>query len=105
MATGTSKKVTNDSGSGYCKMPDGTLIQFGYASILAERLFLLLKFPTQFVNNSYAFTATPEFRDTRDVWMTYYDNSSNPTGSIYVYRNTALSTAQNFSWIAIGRWK
>lgn len=105
MASGTIKNYANDSDTGYCKMADGTLIQFGYSTILADRLFLILTFPTQFVNNSFAFTVTPEFSDTRDVWMTYYGNSNNPTGSIYVYRNTALNTAQNFNWIAIGRWK
>ena len=29
MATGKIEKVMNDSGSGYCKMPDGTLICWG----------------------------------------------------------------------------
>ena len=29
MAQGIMQKVTNDSGTLYCKMPDGTLIQWG----------------------------------------------------------------------------
>lgn len=33
MATGIIKKVISDSGSGYCKMPDGTLIQWGAISV------------------------------------------------------------------------
>ena len=33
MATGKIEKVMNDSGSGYCKMPDGTLICWGHVIV------------------------------------------------------------------------
>lgn len=39
MATSTIKQTMNESNSSYCKMPDGTLIQWGALSIAGNATF------------------------------------------------------------------
>jgi len=97
--------VINESAAGYCKMPDGTLIQYGFYEIPSGAARVLVNFPLSFVNNNYSFTATPAFGEARDVWLTFYNNSSNVKGSIYVYRQSSPDSVQGFCWLAIGRWK
>ena len=52
MATGKIEKVMNDSGSGYCKMPDGTLTCWGTISV---------PYPTAITNATGKFLLTSIF--------------------------------------------
>lgn len=101
------------SGSGYCKMADGTLMQWGYSI-----------FPAQAVGNQYlsvtfpvAFTARPAVTVSPHDTLNFYTYMSNLTVSAtsgYVTNGTTLwlyakrlnaSAAWGVSWIAVGRWK
>ena len=113
MATSIIPQVTNNSGSGYCEMPDGTLIQWGTISNLT--------FDNK-VSIGSSKTMTKSFVDTNFSVIATSFGSSN---SDLVFRmgcdatavnkfdwrmvsgsNQALSiTNRAFFWIAIGRWK
>ena len=106
MATSTIEKVTNNSGSGYCKMPDGTLIQWGTAQGTGEHYF-----PVSFVDTSYTVLVgvgypTPSYITNISVLGGHPHNQSE--FSIIVF-NTDGSTPSKanvlFRWLAIGRWK
>ena len=90
MATGKIEKVTNDSGSGYCKMPDGTMILYGVKHVATG-------------NNrmNYSF----DFADTPTVFLTSKSNATvyvNATYATYFLLNSSAET--DVSWLAIGRW-
>ena len=61
MATGTMEKVTNNSGSGYCKMPDGTLIQWSDITIEANASNVQITFEIPFISSTYGFSLTPYY--------------------------------------------
>lgn len=102
--------VNNDSGNNYCKMPDGTLIQWGtksYSGTIAAggTATDTVTFPTSFANSSYSLicnllTSVPSQRtaslSTRSV--------SSATISLQNTYSSA-SDGATYSWIAIGRWK
>lgn len=91
--------MTNSSSQGYCKMGDGTLLQWGYTSVSA--LTTPVDMPLDFKDTTYY------------VQITLIANSNTATNVTAV---TTLST-QRFSfgvntnpsggayWLAIGRWK
>lgn len=103
----------NDSGAGYCRMPDGTLIQWGRAQGIAfnnvSNVEVEVSLPIDFIDTNYDVCVTPT-----------------TTGVInYIFRVGAFpSTINSFlfdlvsgdgapitianrsvSWLAIGRWK
>lgn len=109
MATGDIKQVTNNSGSNYCKMPDGTLIQWGviggYQS--AKRRDLTVNFPISFLNT-----------DAYQVFVTsMFSSESTPYECLGIVKHVSASqciihqvnATDNYSntiaWLAIGRWK
>ena len=114
MATGKIEKVMNDSGSGYCKMPDGTLMCWGtfsgegYAatqvgSLYVVELSLSITFPV-------AFSAKPAvmFSPSGDPYSIPAEGVEYSTTGITklgVVRPTRGNIFPNFSWFAIGRWK
>ena len=98
MASGTIQISTNDSASTYCKMPDGTLIQWGAVTIPSGVSVVEIKFGYSFVDTNYSLT------------LASYQNgistniSSKEAGRGYVGRTPATAT-NSMDWIAIGRWK
>ena len=108
--------VAADSGSGYCKMPDGTLMCWGVVSISgvdinkawgqvyeSARLDLGVTFPMPF-------TSRPVLALQQSVspagWIETADWTTTGIGGYYLVRPTpAIGTSGRISWLAIGRWK
>lgn len=109
MASGTTQKITPESGSGYCKMPDGTMIVWGIfafpSASAAGTVSASVSFPMTF---SSAPTIVMTWRDTRGA-PTYCGslNSRNITGSGFTA--DAYYNQGGYSWsasyLAVGRWK
>ena len=116
MASGTIKMTTNDSGTGYCKMPDGTMICWGQIVITgkagtargngglytAEFSGTLATFAKPFISrpnvtmsanrNGYSIVCCAEWNATA---ITYAE----------IGRPTSGDVVPALSYIAIGRWK
>lgn len=88
----------NESGTGYCKMSDGTLIQWGTVTIPEGLYVEAITFSKAFLNTTYSVT------------FGVYDNgipvniSSKYTGGCRVGR-TPNTAANSIDWQAVGRWK
>ena len=119
MATSIIKQVTNNSGTGYCKMPDGTLICWGNKTIpLTASHFInwstadikradlgdnnYIPFPVSFASPP-AVSATIN----NDAWAFVLTVRASTTAiyEICIARQTAYEGSYNLGWIAIGRWK
>lgn len=93
----------NESGANYCKMPDGTLIQWGDASIAAHEQITTVTFPIAFINTNYTVSVLGVFANTRDVAFVY---GVATTTNIEIYESLSdASLEEPFKWLAIGRWK
>jgi hypothetical protein len=112
MAKSKKEKVIPESGTSYCKMPDGTLMCWGVTKMPSDGT-LKISFPKAFVVSgglSYSFTCS---------WFSVNGNVSGEIGtqktfnkaadSIYVTIAGSMPTAfvdrLYVSWVAIGRWK
>lgn len=102
MANGVIPQPQNNSGDGYCKMPDGTLIQWGRTQIAANSSAVTISFSQRFTRNTYGFSVCGEYGNTSGA---VFALASIEAGSIQVYRSQSQSYAQGFRWMAIGRWK
>lgn len=102
--------MANNSGAGYCKMPDGTLIQWGSASITRS----------VGINESSAITfPIPYLSTTSPLVFTTFNTrayspylSSNPSDVFYnefkivlVNSNATAYSDGTVNWLAVGRWK
>lgn len=122
MAIGKIKKVTNDSGSGYCKMPDGTMIQWGTASITSGTfintntgssgmwdLSCNFTFPFSFAAGSSPRVFGTAKYSTGHMIPVGFFSSSATTAACELYdfyqRVPSASTPYYIEWTAIGRWK
>ena len=106
MATESIKKVSNDSASGYCRMPDGTLIEWGSFSVsIGANTYIEseLAFPIEFYN-APSLALTPQiWSNPADYsWVVRSASQSNPTLRL---GNRGSATTVKWLWIAIGRWK
>ena len=97
------------SGTNYCKMADGTLIQWGYKSgILINsdaEVGQEINFPIPFnSSNNVLVCVTPQTALVKN-FQTTVTAIKNTSFEVYVY--SSYSTAANLTvgWIAIGRWK
>lgn len=98
MATGTIKQVTNNSTSNYCKMPDGTLIQWGSVTVAADSYVVTAYFSVPFTNANYA--ACVQAKETGTAW-----NVGDVRSDRMRIGRTPSTAANNYYYIAIGRWK
>ena len=122
MAIGKIKKVTNDSGSGYCKMPDGTMIQWGTASITSGTfintntgssgmwdLSCNFAFPFSFAAGSSPRVFGTAKYSTGHMIPVGFFSSSATTAACELYdfyqRVPSASKPYYIEWTAIGRWK
>lgn len=110
MASGIIEKLSNDSANGYCKFPDGTLIQWGTADNTTAG-YAEITFPQPFLNRGYAIVGTPR-HSSGHTSLDYFTilAPSSTTGAIAYFRKATDSapdtdTTANISWCAIGRWK
>ena len=115
MATGTIAKVTNNSSTGYCKMPDGTLICWGNYSASARstsaagNLYTTgafnpnITFPVAFVAEP-SVMITPGSGDAYSIVLVSIYSKTAIT-SVTLGRPNSGSLYPTFSWVAVGRWK
>lgn len=109
MATGKIENVTIVGGSGYCKMPDGTLMCWGSATNSGG--YVSVPFPVAFINGGPdTFIATPKYTTEYPKldYRTIAQASTNVSGVINFKQlgSTASYTDSAVSdWLAIGRWK
>ncbi len=89
----------NNSDYNYCKMPDGTLIQWGTTSISA--LTTIVQMPMSFKDTAYYALVTLIANTNNATNVTAITLSAVDRFSIGV--NTIPSDGAR--WIAIGRWK
>lgn len=119
MATGTVTKVIPTSGTGYCKMPDGTLIQWGklslgskstaaigslYGAGYSDPQHFLVAFPFEFYSTDTTSFFISPIGGTYEI-ITAIAANYQGIQQIDVARPTSGSISGNFSWLAVGRWK
>lgn len=118
MATGTIKQTTNNSGTGYCKMPDGTLIQWGdvwYTDVgsftqngAVYILAVALTFPKAFVDGNIFVTGSSKIGQAPEFAFGVA-NKTSTNATIRCMNSTAqtvsTTTQLRVHWMAIGRWK
>ena len=97
--------MTNSSGTtsdgGYCKMGDGTLIQWGEQTT-SGLLTTYVNLSQAFKDTSFTVMVTPIANSNSAGNITYTSNNTTTNFSVGV--NNA-SVVASFHWIAIGRWK
>lgn len=108
----------NDSGTNYCKMPDGTLMCWGSfdTGTLNANVAWGSLYETPAISVSVAFPV--RFSIAPCVWYKCRTTSSQCFledativsttgigGSIYLYRPSSTSVSAFVQWLAIGRWK
>ena len=120
MATGTINVMTNESGTGYCKFPDGTLMCWGNkiipisasdfqnwttsdiqrADLGASKINV--SFPVNFIAAPAMFVTI-----NNDAWAFVLSASAVYSGidRITIARQNAYEASYNIGWLAIGRWK
>lgn len=93
-----------ESGEGFAKFPDGTLIQWGRADILENEQSVRVSFPVPFISSpSFSVTASWVFENT--VYVTI---GSLGTGGVDIYIKGVtfgITKTRSCKWQAIGRWK
>lgn len=99
----------NDSGLHYCKMPDGTLIQWGEVINTAIG-YTEVSFPIAFANDNFSFSATPRYSPDYPVidYRTIAQKNSVSSGVVNfkpITSTGSYTTEALADWIAIGRWK
>ena len=107
MATESIKKVSNDSAEtstgGYCKLPDGTLMQWGSATINSGGYTTNVALPVPFVNkNKIAVTVATASVDNNKFFGVNY---TSVTESQLSFGRTPNTSTDTIYWFAIGRWK
>lgn len=100
MAQGTMQKVTNNSQHGYCKMPDGTLIQYGLDNQWSSNP-KLITFPMSFYTRVPIVASSCGAGSTRTP--VYVEGIS--LSGFEAYRGDGSLSNLWIRWIAIGRWK
>lgn len=116
MASGTIKNFANDSGTGYCKMPDGTLIQWGRITVsdvpITNTWGALYESPAQSSGVVFPipFIDTPCVVATAKLgpaaWLEYITSDREGLGTFYLVRPTSVTaTNGHIHWQAVGRWK
>lgn len=107
MASGTIPQVFNNSGAGYCKMPDGTLIQWG--SVTGQFTNGIC---SQNIAFPISFASVPSVTASISSTSTQYATANAITTSLtncvvymIMYGATTYTGGGNIMWTAIGRWK
>lgn len=105
MAAGKTDKVTNDSsagsGSGYCKMPDGTLIQWGAATVASGSFTGSFSLPVSLYRIQDSSVVLTPLQTGTDFNVNYADSSN----SEIKFGRTPNTLASTYYWMVFGRWK
>lgn len=121
MATGTKSNSVNDSAYSYCKMPDGTLIQFGTLSNVTVNLTqannllyqqtssdIRIDFPVAFANNSnYRVFGTFQYSTGSGFPIAVSANAKTQTYCLPTISDVYPRSGNEgrIDWCAIGRWR
>lgn len=109
MAQGTMQKVTNDSSSNYCKMPDGTLMQWGtVGGYYSGDRELEVTFPIQYISNPTVTLTNAPGSSTENYRKVINSISYVNKDKFKIYQTNVDSTynnVHNVVWNAVGRWK
>jgi hypothetical protein len=90
-----------DSASNYCKMPDGTLIQWGNATFdSADGPFYAIAFPMTFSSSSKHVYLTEQ-----SAGVVFRVPAISNTGCTAMVLSGTFTGTQDVAWLAIGRWK
>ena len=118
MASGVIQKTNVDGGTGYTKLPDGTLIQWGkysvhsgsFAAVSGTGIYYLnisFNFPIPFVGNPIV-TGTSRY-STGFALPVGFNNASATTAVGYAYdfspRTPTTQVPLIIEWQAVGKWK
>lgn len=91
----------------YCKMADGTLLQWGYESNKSSGAEIPFSIP--FVTNTPEVMIAGYYNAASTLRCVFSANPALNKFTVYAYDTStgAISTATNlqFRWLAIGRWK
>jgi hypothetical protein len=100
MATSTIEKVTNNSGTNYCKMPDGTMICWGYETLTGSGPFYTFTF-------GHTFVGAPNVQITTETSNVIFrvPSVSADRATAMVVSGTVPSEGSVIKWLTIGRWK
>ncbi|KAA4034462.1 hypothetical protein F3D60_06080, partial [Bacteroides ovatus] len=97
--------------NGYCKFPNGLLIQWGKVSGSSVVSYTIIM-PTSFYDKSYKIFATvyKPSSDSSVYSASPIDDSTKTVSRFYINRNYASGgitglSQETFDWFAIGRWK
>ena len=117
MATGTINVMTNESGSYYCKMPDGTLICWGggaytpdsstgtaWGNLYYYAVSVGIPFPIEFISDPQVVVSRRGGKEGMVSWATW-NTQKITTIDIASGASSITSGTFNIAWIAIGRWK
>lgn len=103
------QKVTNDSGSNYCKMPDGTLIQQGTLTVSANANAIghgYVTYPMAFSNTPVFLCSVIGYIATAGTLRYAFPLAIESSQTTIRYVNNGSSQANaDVVWLAIGRWK
>lgn len=97
-----------ESGEGFTKFPDGTLMQYGSESVSAGEIKIEVNFQIPFTSDIVSVSACPIWVNDSKVFLTTGNlNGSYKLGvSFYITDyELGLTKVRAFQWIAIGRWK
>ena len=108
MATSTINQIMNNEGTGYCKMPGGTLICWGRGSVErnAGNNTVAVNFAHEFydINNLEVMVSTPTSNPAQ--FRAYLASATKSSVTLGLYNSgAAVSTGTSVRYIAIGRWK
>ena len=106
----TIQQQTNNSGSGYCKFLDGTLIQWGSGNIgvETESAVFNINFPIPFSGNPTGFicpAASTSDRNNFFIFACYNEETTKMTAKGWRLGGTIQPANPAYRWQAIGRWK
>lgn len=113
MASGIIPQVSNNSGAGYCKMPDGTLIQWGTVTASFKNGVItdgntegqVINFPVAFVSPPVTTASITSSSSTYATATAIAVSASNAVIYMIMYGATTYTGGGNIMWTAIGRWK
>lgn len=92
----------NKASTGYCKFPDGLIIQWGRVSPLGNESEKTVTLPTAFASSNYTVSGSTNYAQTsgdkRSTWRVYTFNTS----SFKIESNFEQSSSNTVYWTAIG---
>ena len=93
--------------NGYCKFPNGLLIQWGFSGITG---YNTIYFPTSFYDSNYSLTANERILSAQAIvysihLLDMYTSYFTVRGRYHTAGGTSGDMNDRFCWIAIGRWK